>query len=68
MAEQSSNGQLNLRFDPDFTQQLQRDAERFGFRGKNVVAQDIIQTFYPNWLALQKRVKAVKSEELKKAA
>ena len=68
MAEQSPNGQLNLRFDPGFIEKLERDADRFGFRGKNVVAQDIIQTFYPNWITMQKRLKAVKSEELRKAA
>lgn len=66
--DDKSSGQLNLRFDPAFVEKLERDADRFGFKGKNVVAQDIIQNYYPNWLAMQRKLKAVKSEELKKVA
>ena len=64
----TNNGQLNLRLKPNFIEKLGRDADRFGFKGKNSVAQDILQTFYPNWLAMQRRLKVVKTQELEKAA
>ena len=59
--------QLNLRMDSEFVEQLETDAKKYGLRGKNSAAADILETYYPIWKEMQEEMHVVRRAHLERA-
>lgn len=62
----ASGDQLNLRLEPGFVDKLEADAKRFGLKGKNSAATEIIETYYEHWRAMQEEMLRVRQTHLEK--
>ena len=47
-------------------EQLERDAKRFGLKGKNSAATEILETYYEHWRAMQEELLSVRQAHLEK--
>lgn len=55
--------QLNLRLRVDIVERLTELADHYNFRGKNSVAQDIIEQYLEDWIELQETVLQVRQQQ-----
>lgn len=55
--------QLNLRLRVDIVERLTDLADQYDFRGKNTVAQDIIEKYIEDWIELQETILNVRQQQ-----
>lgn len=60
--------QLNLRLHSDTVEKLDTAASEFKLRGRNSVAQDIIETYFEAWVELQEMKQNAVAQQRKRTA